>query len=175
MEWNGFTVQCPLVLGGSVNEAEVLGASVWLWMHSAWHKEAPLEALPALLLPVIKKQQYVLAFQEGRPVFFMSWAWLDEDAEQRYLTRLPLLVPENSWRCGDRMWVTDWIAPFGHTRQMVSLVLSELFPDSCFRSLWHRGAERGKRVKHFRGRRVSLPQIRAWQTAHPLSAVVQEC
>lgn len=77
MEWHGFTVQCPLVLGGSVNEAEVLGATVWLWMHSVRHREAPLEALPELLLPAIRQRQYVLACRDSRPVFFMSWAgWM---------------------------------------------------------------------------------------------------
>ncbi len=175
MEWNGFIVQCPLVLGSCVNEAEVLGASIWLWMHSAQHKEAPLEALPTLLLPAIKQRQYVLAFQNGKPVFFMIWAWLDEDAEQRYLTRKPLLLQENDWRSGTRMWVTDIVAPFGHSRQMANLVLNELFPEHSFRSLWHRGAERGKRVKHYHGRQVSFRDRKAWRIAHPLCADVYEC
>ncbi|MCE0829055.1 toxin-activating lysine-acyltransferase, partial [Buttiauxella sp. A2-C2_NF] len=102
------------------------------------------------------------------------WAWFDEDAEQRYLTRLPL-PQENDWRCGNRMWAIDLVAPFGHTRQMINLVLSELFPEHCFRALWHRGRERGKRVKHFRGYRVSRLALQDWQTAHPLCADVQEC
>lgn len=175
MEWNGFAVQCPLVLGGSVNEAEVLGATVWLWIHSAWHKEAPLAALPELLLPAIKQRQYVLACQDSRPVFFMSWAWLDAQAEQHYLTRMPLLVPEAAWQSGERMWVIDWVAPFGHARQMTQAVRSELFPTHCLRSLWHRGAERGKRVKCFWSDQVSLDALRTWRHDYPLCADVIEC
>ncbi|MBV8042330.1 toxin-activating lysine-acyltransferase [Pluralibacter sp.] len=170
MEWNGFTVQCPLVLGGSVNEAEVLGASIWLWMHSARHKGAPLETLPTSLLPVIKERQYVLAFKDDKPAFFMSWAWFNEEAEQHYLMAHRLLLPESGWRSGDRMWVIDWIAPFGDTRQMAQLVLNELFPDSCFRSLWHHGADRGMRVKRFQGQNISRLEMAVWREAHPLPA-----
>lgn len=51
-----YDVKSPLILGGEESEAEVLGASVWLWMHSPLHRDAPLHAPPTLLLPVIKRQ-----------------------------------------------------------------------------------------------------------------------
>lgn len=175
MEWNGYTVQCPLVLGGSVNEVEVLGASVWLWMHSARHKGAPLETLPTSLLPVIKARQYVLAFKGDKPVLFMSWAWFDEDAELRYLTQHHLLLKESDWRSGDRMWITDWIAPFGDTRKMMSMVLSVLFPGHCARSIWHRGTDRGMRVKRFQGHDVSRREMASWRETHPLPPNIREC
>lgn len=175
MKWNGFTIQCPLVLGGSVNEAEVLGASVWLWMHSARHKGAPLETLPTSLLPVIKARQYVLAFKDNKPAFFMSWAWFDEEAERRYLTQHHLLLKDADWCSGNRMWVIDWVAPFGDTRSMAKLVLNELFPDCGFRALWHRGADRGMRVKRFRGQGVTLQEAMAWRESHPLPVGIQEC
>lgn len=175
MKWQDFSVQCPLVLGGGVNEAEVLGSSVWLWMHSERHRDAPLHTLPALLLPVIKARQYVLAFRHDQPVFFMSWAWFSHDAEQRYLTRHALMLKEDDWCSGERMWVTDWVAPFGHTRQMVALMRNELFPDHCMRSLWHRGAERGLRVKSFYGKDVSQADKQRWRQTFPLAADVPDC
>lgn len=60
-----YDVKSPLILGGEESEAEVLGASVWLWMHSPLHRDAPLHALPTLLLPVIKRQQYVVVAEQG--------------------------------------------------------------------------------------------------------------
>lgn len=69
-----YDVLSPLYSGEPVNEAEVLGAVVWLWMHSPLHRDAPLHTLPDLLLPVIKNRQYVVATEQGRPVFFMSQA-----------------------------------------------------------------------------------------------------
>ncbi|HBA2739505.1 TPA: toxin-activating lysine-acyltransferase [Escherichia coli] len=110
-----YDVLSPLYSGEPVNEAEVLGAAVWLWMHSPLHRDAPLHTLPDLLLPVIKHRQYVVATEQGRPVFFMSQAWLSPEAEARYLTQPAILMPQSDWNSGDRMWVCDWVAPFGHT------------------------------------------------------------
>ncbi|EFH8192403.1 toxin-activating lysine-acyltransferase, partial [Escherichia coli] len=45
-----YDVLSPLYSGEPVNEAEVLGAAVWLWMHSPLHRDAPLHTLPDLLL-----------------------------------------------------------------------------------------------------------------------------
>ncbi|EHO1855377.1 toxin-activating lysine-acyltransferase, partial [Escherichia coli] len=110
-----YDVLSPLYSGEPVNEAEVLGAAVWLWMHSPLHRDAPLHTLPDLLLPVIKHRQYVITTEQGRPVFFMSWAWLSQEAEARYLTQPAILMPQSDWNSGDRMWVCDWVAPSGHT------------------------------------------------------------
>src|SRR5699024_443562 len=110
-----YDVLSPLYSGEPINEAEVLGAAVWLWMHSPLHRDAPLHTLPDLLLPVIKHRQYVITTEQGRPVFFMSWAWLSQEAEARYLTQPAILMPQSDWNSGDRMWVCDWVAPFGHT------------------------------------------------------------
>lgn len=69
MRVGDYDIKAPLILGGEESEAEVLGATVWLWMHSAMHRDAPLHALPTLLLPIIKRRQYVLVVENGRPVF----------------------------------------------------------------------------------------------------------
>ncbi|MCF3281647.1 toxin-activating lysine-acyltransferase, partial [Escherichia coli] len=116
-----YDVLSPLYSGEPVNEAEVLGAAVWLWMHSPLHRDAPLHTLPDLLLPVIKHRQYVITTEQGRPVFFMSWAWLSQEAEARYLTQPAILMPQSDWNSGDRMWVCDWVAPSGHTPDMSRL------------------------------------------------------
>ncbi len=96
-----YDVLSPLYSGEPVNEAEVLGAAVWLWMHSPLHRDAPLHTLPDLLLPVIKHRQYVVATEQGRPVFFMSQAWLSPEAEARYLTQPAILMPQSDWNSGD--------------------------------------------------------------------------
>ncbi len=80
------------------------------------HRDAPLHTLPDLLLPVIKHRQYVVATEQGRPVFFMSQAWLSPEAEARYLTQPAILMPQSDWNSGDRMWVCDWVAPLDTLR-----------------------------------------------------------
>ena len=169
-----YDVLSPLYSGEPVNEAEVLGAAVWLWMHSPLHRDAPLHTLPDLLLPVIKHRQYVVATEQGRPVFFMSQAWLSPEAEARFLTQPAILMPQSDWNSGDRMWVCDWVAPFGHTPDMSRLVRQDIFPRLCWRSLYHRGQQTGLRVMNFRGAQVSREEARQWRVQHPLAVDVPE-
>ncbi|MWL73286.1 toxin-activating lysine-acyltransferase, partial [Escherichia coli] len=75
---------------------------------------------------------------------------------------------------GDRIWFCDWIAPFGHTAAMSAPIRRDIFPDHVLRALYHRGAERGKRVMTFHGDRVSREQARVWQQQHPLAVNLPE-
>lgn len=175
MRCGDFFVQAPLLFGGQASEAEILGATVWLWMHSPMHRDAPLQVLPTVLLPIIKRQQYVLVSQGERPVCFLSWMWLNSDAETRYLSEPTVMIKEEDWRSGNRMWFRDFIAPFGHASTMFHLLREEIFPHHIARALWHRGEEKGARVKLFYGRQVNAGEVEQWKRQFPLSALLQEC
>lgn len=166
MRFGSLDVMAPGLLNELCNEAEVLGSAVWLWMHSASHRNAPVHALTTLLLPAIKRRQFVLASEHGKPVFFLTWARLSPEAERRYLANPPITMPEDDWGSGDRMWILDWIAPFGHTRTARHLT-TKLFATHCFRSLYHRGNTRGLRVKDFHGIGVMAEEARAWSQLNP--------
>ncbi len=174
MRLGDYDVQAPMLLGGRMSEAEALGAAVWLWMHSPMHRDTPLYALPTLLLPAIKRQQYAIASRGGKPVFYLSWMWLSEDAERRYLTEAAVLTRDEDWASGERMWLRDCIAPFGDMLPMRQLITGSLFPDRCFRSQYHRGESRGQCVINFRGDDVTSAQAKLWRAAHPLAAPVSE-
>lgn len=168
MRYGDFRVHSPLLMSTPLSEAEVLGASVWLWMHSRNHRDAPLHVLPVVLLPVIKRQQYVLVQKGDRPVFFLSWAWMSDEAEHRYLNTSAVLLPEEDWCNGDRMWFRDFIAPFGHVRAISRLLREELFPCQIGRHLWHRGGEKGRRIRTFHGKQVTHDALLSWKQTHPL-------
>ena len=104
----------------------------------------------------------------------MSQAWLSPEAEARYLTQPAILMPQSDWNSGDRMWVCDWVAPFGHTPDMSRLVRQDIFPRQCWRSLYHRGHETGLRVMNFSGAQVSREEARQWRVQHPLAVDVPE-
>lgn len=167
MHYDGFDIIAPQVTGEAFNEAEVLGSVVWLWMHSESHCDTPLHLLSALLLPAIKNRQFVLSSENGKPVFYLSWAGLNREAEQRYLHNPPHYMPEGDWASGDRVWFLDWIAPFGHSRRMRTLLAHRLFPRWCARSLYHRGDEKGLRVMTFRGVAVTPQEARFWFEHNP--------
>ncbi len=174
MWMDDYRLQAPVLTGSEMSEAEVLGAAVWLWMHSGQHRDFPLYALPTVLLPAIKRQQYAITSHNDRPVLYLSWMWLDVKAEHRYLTQPHILTQDDEWASGNRLWIRDFIAPFGLSAAMRRIVTSALFPDDCFRSLWHRGEERGKRVINFHGKNISSLQAREWRAAHPLAVRMSE-
>lgn len=160
-------IVAPGLMEQTWNEAEVLGSAVWLWMHSASHRDLPLHTLNALLLPALKQRQFIFASEAGRPVFYLSWANLSAEAEQRYLQHHPVQMPEQDWNSGDRMWILDWVAPFGHTRAMTRVLQQKLFARRWMRTLYHRGDQRGLKIKTFQGNAVLPEEARLWFEAHP--------
>lgn len=160
-------VIAPGLLEQTWSEADVLGSAIWLWMHSAAHRDTPLHALSTLLLPAIKHHQFILVAEAGKPVFYLAWANFSAKAERRYLGQHPLLMPEADWNCGDRMWLLDWVAPFGHTPAMERLMRCQLLASRCAYFLYHRGNTRGLKVKRFRGKAVSPAEATVWFETHP--------
>lgn len=94
---------------------------------------------------------------------------MNEEAEHRYLNEAAIFLPEEDWCCGDRLWFRDFIAPFGHARDMFRLLRDEIFPHHMARSLWHRGEEKGRRIKTFYGQRVTRDALQHWKKTHPLN------
>lgn len=162
------SIIAPGLIEQTWNEAEVLGSVAWLWMHSASHCNLPLHTLPTLLLPAIKNRQFVLVSQSGRAIFYLSWANLSLDAESRYVSNSALLMPQEDWNSGSRMWVLDWVAPFGHTQAMTKLVRKQLLANRWWRALYHRGNERGLQIRTFRGLAVLPEEAQEWFNTHPV-------
>ncbi|MGC4062134.1 MAG: toxin-activating lysine-acyltransferase [Aquabacterium sp.] len=172
---DGFDIWAPGLIEQPWSQAQCLGSATWLWMHSKSHRDTPLHTLPTLLMPPLLHRQFVIATRSDldQPVFYMAWAMLSEEAEARYMRNPPILMQQADWTSGDRMWITDWIAPFGHTQAMARLVLRHLLPRSCMRSLKHhehRGhhGEGAVRVNTFRGRDATQDDARQWWQARPI-------
>lgn len=171
MSTKPLTLICPLAQPTSKSEAELFGAMVWLWMHSSTHRNCPLHELHRVLLPALQTGQFALALNGGadqRPVGVMTWAMFTADMEQRYLRTLDRSLQPQDWQQGDRPWILDWVAPFGRTHQMTSMVRKAL-PTACWRGLYHRGDETGLRVLHFRGAGLSKAQAAEFWAARPLA------
>lgn len=157
----------PGLLPQPCHEAEALGSAVWLWMHSAFHRDLPLHTLPTRLLPAIKLRQFVLVVEAGQPIFYLAWANFSAEAETRYVGQHPLLMPEADWNSGDRTWILDFIAPFGHSHAMARLITQRLFPGHVLRSLYRHGATRGLKIKTIRGISVMPAEFKHWVATHP--------
>jgi len=165
---NSLSIMAPGLIEQRWTEGEALGSAAWLWMHSASHRNFPLHTLSTLLLPAIKNRQFIIASQQGQPVFYLSWANLSTEAEERYISKHPLLMPEADWNSGERMWLLDFIAPFGHSLAMYRLLRRQLFANRRMRFLDHRGDERGLIIRTFRGLAVMREEVNAWLAAYPV-------
>ncbi|MBV8046220.1 MAG: toxin-activating lysine-acyltransferase [Paludibacterium sp.] len=167
MQIDGYQVIAPALLGEPCNQSEALGAATWLWMQSPLHRDAPLHALSQLLLPAIVKGQFVLLSEQGKPVCFLSWARFSRVAEYRYLHNPPIAMALADWDSGSREWILDLIAPFGHGARVVQLLRKRLLAGHIMRSLYHRGSERGIRIKHFVGGALLPEEARTWLALNP--------
>lgn len=155
------------------NEAQAFGCAVWLWMHSDAHRDVPLHTLNALLLPAIRHRRFVMASENGRPVAYFSWADLSEEAERRYLANPAVCMRDEDWASGERTWVLDWIAPFGHTAVLNRVLTRHFMAKRCMRALYHRSARSGLRIKTFKGIGVRTEEANAWFAAHPVATFNQ--
>lgn len=172
MDFDRFIVTAPGLGKPHQSEAETLGALVWLMLHIPEYQAMPLTALSRIAIPPIKRNQYLLLSERRedgvtQPVAYVSWAAMSATAEARYLRSVDSLEPDD-WTSGDREWIVDWFAPFGHSRHL-RRVMVELCIGHMFRTLYHRGDERGLRVLTFRGKNVSLQQQEQWWAARPIS------
>lgn len=166
----GLDITAPGLIEQVWGETEAFGAATWLWMHADTRRELPLQWLSALLLPAIEHRQFLIASSERHPVFYLSWASFNEDAERRYLQGPPQAIAAADWISGDRLWLIDWIAPFGHSAELARLLARQLFANQWARTLYHRGNDRGFKVKTFRGSAIDRREADLWFRSHPLAS-----
>ncbi|OUY05880.1 toxin-activating lysine-acyltransferase [Acinetobacter populi] len=151
------------------NEAEVFGAITWLWLKSDQHKLAPIERMSAHVLPVIKNRQFALFSQGTQPLAYVTWAYFSPEDETRYIASNLQLLSNLNWDSGNRMWIIDWFAPLGHSFLIKQILETYLFPNACFRSLYHKGDQTGLRIKTFRGKAISYKEQTEWMIQHPIT------
>jgi hemolysin-activating ACP:hemolysin acyltransferase len=56
---------------------------------------------------------------DGKPVAFISWAFLSSDAETRVLRSKSIALHVSEWNEGDSPWIVDFVAPFGLASQIL--------------------------------------------------------
>lgn len=170
MRHSSLTLISPCVAPTGKSEAELFGAMTWLWMQSSTHRHCPLHELERLLMPALKTGQFVLALDKSRleqPVGLLTWANFSAKAEQQYLHTLDRKLQSGDWQSGDRPWILDWVAPFGHS-QAIARATQRLLNQSVCRTLHHKGDQRGLKVLHLRGLDITEKQAAEYWAARPL-------
>mgnify|MGYP000850280573 CR=1 FL=1 len=97
-----------------------------LMASSPTHRHLFLADLEWLVLPPLMLQQFRIFRVKQRPVAFVSWAFLSEEAEARLQQSTPRLQPAD-WNSGDRAWIVDVVMPFGNIPEALKELKSREF------------------------------------------------
>jgi cytolysin-activating lysine-acyltransferase len=121
----------------------VLGHVVWLMMNMPQYRHIFLADLEWMVLPPIMLGQYRLFHAENRVVAFAAWAYLSEAAEGRLQEPNPRLSP-SEWKSGDRLWLIDLHAPYGHQELALKELRETAFKGLAFKM--HRWTPQGRQT-----------------------------
>ena len=97
----------------------VIGDDVYLLTHSKSHRRYNLSDIEQLIIPPINLGQAQLYKRSGKPVAYVSWAYLSEHIADRFSQDAYDLKIED-WQSGPHLWIMDFIAPFGGVRHIAS-------------------------------------------------------
>ena len=123
-----------LIFGRSSERYADFGRIASLCVYSSIHEKWTAHDLMRLFLtPILLNQYRVFMAQdypnlfgeEDRPVGFVTWGLFNDEAIQAYTQRTRKLAPTD-YDSGDDVWVIDFCAPFGGTREMVRDMRREL-------------------------------------------------
>jgi cytolysin-activating lysine-acyltransferase len=65
-----------------------------------------------LFLPPIERGQYLLFHDDGKPVAFISYAYVSDELLEELRGGARWMQP-GQWACGENIFISDFIAPFG--------------------------------------------------------------
>lgn len=111
-----------------------VGPVIMLYLQSSHRRYQFIGDLEWLLIPPLVLGQCKLYMKKEYPISYISWAFLDEEAEKRLLQNGGKLRPDD-WNCGDRLWIIDIVAPFGGVENMLRDIQKNEFPGQLVRLL----------------------------------------
>lgn len=131
---NPFNQQQQAAINAAAEKVGLFGNIMWLMMQSAAHKHLFLTDMEWLVMPTLQLNQFRLWQQNGMPVAYASWAFLDEAAEGRMRESIKRLAPVD-WKSGDALWLIDMIAPFGGLDEVIKELKGTVFEGQTVKHL----------------------------------------
>jgi hemolysin-activating ACP:hemolysin acyltransferase len=111
-----------------VSESAQLGVAALLLVDTD-RKRLSISALVAWLVTPIRLGQALFIYSpEGRPLGFATWAFLDDESAGRLGGGTLDLLSQDDWNDGERLWIVDFVAPYGDARKLASALREQLAP-----------------------------------------------
>ena len=111
-----------------------MGPVIMLYMQSSHRRFQFISDLEWLLLPPLVGGQCKLYMKKEYPISFISWGFLDEEAEKRLFHNGGKLRPED-WKSGKNLWIIDIVAPFGGVENMLRDIQKNEFPGKALKMI----------------------------------------
>jgi cytolysin-activating lysine-acyltransferase len=106
---------------------KLIGQITLLMLSSEVHRKYLIDDIGATFLPAIHLNQFRLyKNNDGDPIGLVTWAFLSNDLDKKYQNGTVQLKLED-WKSGDNGWIIDFIAPFGHAKQIIKDLRSNIF------------------------------------------------
>lgn len=140
-----------------------IGAVAFVMARHARHRDRPVHALPSRIAPAAMARQIrVFYTAQSMPVGYLTWAWLNPQAERRWIEQPDTPLHPNEWTDGDALWLIDFVALPGLERALLKHAKDSLFADQSSIKALHRGAGgAARKVSNWRRRGG------AWRVADP--------
>lgn len=120
---------------------QLLGEVVAVMMNSPLHSKYAISDVINNFLPPLDLGQFRIYKKNNKPVALLTWAYLSEEIENKYMNEQYDLKLED-WNSGDRLWFIDFMAPFGGVEDIKKDIKSNVFPNGVAKAL--RADESGK-------------------------------
>lgn len=104
----------------------ILGDMVWLKMQTKEGRYTFLSELEWQVLPPIKQKQFRLFRSKDKPIAYVTWACVNEETEKR-LKSGQLKLAQHEWANGDRLWLIEFVSPFGASKQSLINLKDQVF------------------------------------------------
>lgn len=137
-----------------IRNSQAFGEIAWLFTQSELHRQWPISSLLRWIVPAISLQQYRIYHQDSVPKGYISWAKLSPEMEREYALSPQSLQPKD-WSSGDRYWLIDFVSPFGHTKEIIKDMKSNLFPDTQGRAIRLYKNKPETRIAYIHGENIS--------------------
>jgi cytolysin-activating lysine-acyltransferase len=79
--------------------------------------------------------QFRLWQSNGKPIGFASWAFMNDEAEDRITKKGIRRLMPTDWKSGEALWLIDFVAPFGGQEAMLKELREKSLPNQKMKML----------------------------------------
>lgn len=130
----------------------LLGEITSLLLLSKVHRHYQVRDIADVILPAVNLNQFQL-YRDARkrPIGLVTWGRLSSEVMQRYISGNTVLS-EDDLVSGDQLFFLDFIAPYGHIKQIVQHIKTNVFPNESAKALrFTEGKKSPARILKFYG------------------------